>query len=159
MSRRVGRYGPLRCCRIDPMPIFIGSDTFSTPWPGPSRPSSSGSPGSRREDGSARDARRHNTTWFQRATFACGALFLFGATASADEFSPERIRTGAAIYSRNCSPCHGSRMQNPESAFDLNKFPPTSTSASFPRLRAARTRCRHGATCSVPRMSRRCGLM
>jgi len=36
----------------------------------------------------------------------------------------ERIRTGAAIYSRNCSLCHGSRMQNPESAFDLRKFPP-----------------------------------
>ena len=68
-------------------------------------------------------ARRHNTTWF-RGTFERGALCLFAATASAEEFSPERIRTGAAIYSRNCSPCHGSRMQNPESAFDLRKFPP-----------------------------------
>src|SRR5260370_7512543 len=124
MSRRVGRYGPLRCCRIDPMPILVGSDAPSTSWPGPSRPSSSGSPGSRGEDGGARDARRHNTTWFQRVTFACGALFLFGATASAEEFSPERIRTGAAIYSRNCSPCHGSRMQNPEIPFNLSKFPP-----------------------------------
>jgi mono/diheme cytochrome c family protein len=66
---------------------------------------------------------RHNTTWFWE-TFACGALCLFAATASAEEFSPERIRTGAAIYSRNCSPCHGSRMQNLESAFDLRKFPP-----------------------------------
>jgi len=126
MSRRAGRYGPLRCCRTDSMPIVVGSDTPSMLWPGPSRPSTSGSPRSRREDRVARDARRHNTaaTWFQRATFACGALFLFGATASAEEFSPERIRTGAAIYSRNCSPCHGSRMQNPESAFDLSKFPP-----------------------------------
>jgi mono/diheme cytochrome c family protein len=124
MSRRVGRYGPLRCCRIDPMPIFVGSDTPSTSWPGPSRPSGSGSPGSHREDRGAHDARRRNTTWFRRASFACGALFLFGATAFAEEYSPERIRTGAAIYSRNCSPCHGSRMQNPESAFDLSKFPP-----------------------------------
>jgi len=108
------------------MPIFVGSDTPSMSWSGPSRPSPSGSLGRRREDGGTRDARRHNTaaTWFQRATFACVALFLFGATASAEEFSPERIRTGAAIYSRNCSPCHGSRMQNPESAFDLSKFPP-----------------------------------
>ena len=126
MSRRAGRYGPLRCCRTDPMPIFVGSDTPSMSWSGPSRPSPSGSLGRRREDGGTRDARRHNTaaTRFQRAAFACGALFLFGATASAEEFSPERIRTGAAIYSRNCSPCHGSRMQNPESAFDLSKFPP-----------------------------------
>jgi mono/diheme cytochrome c family protein len=107
------------------MLIFVGSDTPSTPWPGPSRPSASGSLGSGREDASARDALRHDTaaTWFRRATFICGALFLFGATASAEEFAPERIRTGAAIYSRNCSPCHGSRMQNPDSAFDLRKFP------------------------------------
>ena len=59
-----------------------------------------------------------------RAALTCGALFLSGATASAQEFPPERIRAGAAIFSRNCSPCHGSRMQNPESAFDLRKFPP-----------------------------------
>jgi mono/diheme cytochrome c family protein len=126
MSRRAGRYGPLRCCQIDPMPIFVGSHTPSTSWPGPSRPSAPGSPGSRKEEGGARDARRHDTaaTWFRRATFGCGALFLLCATASAEEFSPERVRAGAAIYSRNCSPCHGSRMQNPESAFDLRKFLP-----------------------------------
>jgi mono/diheme cytochrome c family protein len=53
-----------------------------------------------------------------------GALFLFGAAAYAQDFPPERIRVGAAIFSRNCSPCHGTRMQNPESAFDLRKFPP-----------------------------------
>ena len=54
----------------------------------------------------------------------CGALFLYGAAAIAQDFPPERIRLGAAIFSRNCSPCHGTRMQNPESAFDLRKFPP-----------------------------------
>ena len=32
--------------------------------------------------------------------------------------------TGAEIFARNCSPCHGPRMQDPESAFDLRKFPP-----------------------------------
>jgi mono/diheme cytochrome c family protein len=121
MSCRADRYGPLRCCRIDPMTIFVNSDTPSTSGPGPSRPSSSGSLASRRN---AREARRHLTARFRRATSACGALFLFTATASAEEFLPERIRSGAAIYSRNCSPCHGSRMQNPESAFDLRKFPP-----------------------------------
>jgi len=49
---------------------------------------------------------------------------LVGATTSAQDFPPERIRAGAAIFSRNCSPCHGTRMQNPESAFDLRQFPP-----------------------------------
>ena len=52
------------------------------------------------------------------------AVALAGATASAQDFPPEHIRAGAAIFSRNCSPCHGTRMQNPESAFDLRKFPP-----------------------------------
>jgi len=52
------------------------------------------------------------------------ALVLAGTTASAQDFSPEHIRAGAAIFSRNCSPCHGTRMQNPESAFDLRTFPP-----------------------------------
>jgi mono/diheme cytochrome c family protein len=39
-----------------------------------------------------------------------------------DGFAPEQIRSGAAIFARNCSPCHGTRMQNPETAFDLRKF-------------------------------------
>jgi cytochrome c6 len=38
-------------------------------------------------------------------------------------FPPEQVRQGAAIYERNCSPCHGTRMQDPEAAFDLRKFP------------------------------------
>jgi mono/diheme cytochrome c family protein len=39
-------------------------------------------------------------------------------------FAPEQIRLGAEIFSRNCSPCHGPRMQDPEGAFDLRTFPP-----------------------------------
>jgi len=39
-------------------------------------------------------------------------------------FSPQQIATGAEIFARNCSPCHGARMQDPEGAFDLRKFPP-----------------------------------
>lgn len=39
-------------------------------------------------------------------------------------FLPQQIATGADIFARNCSPCHGPRMQDPESAFDLRKFPP-----------------------------------
>lgn len=51
------------------------------------------------------------------------AFALAGTIAAAQDFPPERIRAGAAIFSRNCSPCHGTRMQNPESAFDLRTFP------------------------------------
>jgi len=42
----------------------------------------------------------------------------------AQNFPPQQIATGADIFARNCSPCHGPRMQDPESAFDLRKFPP-----------------------------------
>jgi mono/diheme cytochrome c family protein len=36
----------------------------------------------------------------------------------------KQIRIGAEIYARHCSPCHGSRMQDAQGAFDLRKFPP-----------------------------------
>ena len=52
------------------------------------------------------------------------ALALTRAPATAQEsFPPEQIQAGAELYARNCSPCHGPRMQDPESAFDLRKFP------------------------------------
>jgi mono/diheme cytochrome c family protein len=57
---------------------------------------------------------------------ACSALcliFVVAAAAQETQFPPERIAAGASIFSRNCSPCHGTRMQNPESAFDLHQFP------------------------------------
>jgi mono/diheme cytochrome c family protein len=41
-----------------------------------------------------------------------------------ESFAPEEIRLGAEIFARNCSPCHGPRMQDPEGAFDLRTFPP-----------------------------------
>ena len=50
---------------------------------------------------------------------------LMGLAARAQEsFAPEQIRLGAEIFARNCSPCHGPRMQEPEGAFDLRTFPP-----------------------------------
>ena len=54
------------------------------------------------------------------------AVTLLCATAAAhgQNFPPQQIATGADIFARNCSPCHGARMQDPESAFDLRKFPP-----------------------------------
>jgi cytochrome c6 len=52
-----------------------------------------------------------------------GALLLLNIAAAAEDFAPARIKAGASIFSRNCSPCHGTRMQNPEAAFDLRTFP------------------------------------
>ena len=56
------------------------------------------------------------------AVTGCALSVLSAVAAGAQEFPPERIRAGAEIFARNCSPCHGTRMQNPESAFDLRKF-------------------------------------
>ena len=50
---------------------------------------------------------------------------LWCATAAAQSFPPQQIASGAEIFARNCSPCHGPRMRDPESAFDLRKFPLT----------------------------------
>jgi mono/diheme cytochrome c family protein len=49
------------------------------------------------------------------------AVALACATAAAQ--SPPPVEAGAQIYAVNCSPCHGTRMQDAESAFDLRKFP------------------------------------
>jgi len=49
---------------------------------------------------------------------------MMSVQAAAQDFAPEQIRKGAAIYGQNCAPCHGSRMMDPEAAFDLRKFPP-----------------------------------
>ena len=60
--------------------------------------------------------------WASAAVAGCAMLMLSAVTAGAQDFPPERIRVGAEIFARNCSPCHGTRMQNPETAFDLRKF-------------------------------------
>ena len=41
----------------------------------------------------------------------------------AEPFTPQQLKTGADLYARNCSPCHGARMLDPQGAFDLTKFP------------------------------------
>ena len=62
------------------------------------------------------------------AAIICGlALGLTRAPAVAEEapsFTREQLRVGAEIFARNCSPCHGARMLDPQAAFDLRKFPP-----------------------------------
>jgi mono/diheme cytochrome c family protein len=55
---------------------------------------------------------------------AAMALAVTSVTAMSEEsFAPDQLRAGAEIFERNCSPCHGPRMRDPESAFDLRKFP------------------------------------
>jgi mono/diheme cytochrome c family protein len=66
--------------------------------------------------------------WFRSvaaaaALSAATALGVGGAAAQEPSFPPEQIVTGAKIFARNCSPCHGARMRDPEGAFDLRKFP------------------------------------
>src|SRR3954464_4648226 len=49
-----------------------------------------------------------------------------GASAQneAASFTPQQIEAGSKTYARNCAPCHGVRMADPEGAFDLRKFTP-----------------------------------
>ena len=53
---------------------------------------------------------------------ACAVLWI--APAAGQSVTAERVAAGADIYERNCSPCHGPRMQDPQSAFNLKNFPP-----------------------------------
>ena len=59
------------------------------------------------------------------ATTMMLALALNAAPALAEEasMSPDQVRSGAEIYARNCSPCHGPRLIGEETAFDLRTFP------------------------------------
>jgi mono/diheme cytochrome c family protein len=41
-----------------------------------------------------------------------------------ENFPAEQIKAGGELYAVNCAPCHGARMQDPGSAFNLRKFPP-----------------------------------
>jgi mono/diheme cytochrome c family protein len=52
-------------------------------------------------------------------------LAFAGATMSAraQDFPQEQVRAGAATFARNCSPCHGAHMLEPQGAFDLRTFP------------------------------------
>lgn len=58
------------------------------------------------------------------------AVTLAGSAASAQsakkppKFTKKQIAQGSDIYARNCSPCHGAHMDDPNGAFDLRTFPP-----------------------------------
>jgi mono/diheme cytochrome c family protein len=57
------------------------------------------------------------------AAVIIAAAIALAAPAAAEDFQPPQIEAGAKIFARNCSPCHGARMRDPEGAFDLRKFP------------------------------------
>jgi mono/diheme cytochrome c family protein len=38
-------------------------------------------------------------------------------------FDPSKIPTGRGLFDKNCAPCHGVQMKDPEGAFDLRTFP------------------------------------
>jgi len=45
------------------------------------------------------------------------------ALAQTPPFTAKEVEAGAGIYERNCSPCHGPHMVDPQSAFNLRNFP------------------------------------
>ena len=51
-------------------------------------------------------------------------LAAFAAATPAQDFPQDQVRKGADLYAQNCAPCHGARMLDPNSAFDLRTFPP-----------------------------------
>lgn len=56
-------------------------------------------------------------------TFALACAAAATQSSEGQEFLPEQIKKGAAIFAQNCSPCHGARMADPNAASDLRKFP------------------------------------
>jgi mono/diheme cytochrome c family protein len=62
------------------------------------------------------------TTAFQVAAVFL-ALACIARAEDGQEFPPDRIKAGAATFARNCSPCHGAHMIEPQGAFDLRTFP------------------------------------
>ena len=74
-----------------------------------------------------RNRSRRSTPTVAAAFAAATTIFTLAAVpvrAQGPKFSPEQVAAGADIYERNCSPCHGPRMLDPQSAFNLRNFPP-----------------------------------
>src|SRR5262249_61686871 len=70
------------------------------------------------------ESREHGQPTMKHVSIAF-AVFLICTPAPAEEsFNKEQIAAGGEIYAVNCAPCHGARMLDPGSAFNLRKFPP-----------------------------------
>ncbi|MGZ3285080.1 MAG: c-type cytochrome [Xanthobacteraceae bacterium] len=60
------------------------------------------------------------------AAASLGLALVCASAAARDDaagVSPEEIKQGAALFARHCATCHGTRMRNPQWAFDLRTFP------------------------------------
>ena len=60
------------------------------------------------------------------AAASLGLALICASAAARDDaagVSPEEIKQGAALIARHCATCHGTRMRNPQWAFDLRTFP------------------------------------
>jgi mono/diheme cytochrome c family protein len=66
---------------------------------------------------------RRANRWLQGSAGAVLAALAMTAGADGESMSTEDVKKGSAIYSQNCSPCHGPRMLDPQGAFDLRTFP------------------------------------
>ena len=66
-----------------------------------------------------------SVAWATFIVLACTPILGVPAAAqdkSPDGFSAQQIRRGADIYERNCSPCHGPHMLDPQGAFNLRSL-------------------------------------
>jgi mono/diheme cytochrome c family protein len=61
--------------------------------------------------------------WIASLTVCAAFLIAAPDAGRAQDADAEQAQAGGKIYARNCSPCHGARMRDPEGAFDLRKFP------------------------------------
>ena len=60
------------------------------------------------------------------AAASLGLALVCASAAAQDDaaaVAPEEIKHGAALFARHCATCHGTRMRNPQWAFDLRTFP------------------------------------
>ena len=71
----------------------------------------------------ARPFRRGGVAGAVAGALALLAAFGCACAGAQEAFPPTQIKAGADIYARNCSPCHGARMLEPQGAFDLREFP------------------------------------
>ena len=62
------------------------------------------------------------TTAARLVGLACVLACAAGA-AQGQDFPPAQLQKGATIYERNCAPCHGPRMADPQGASNLRAFP------------------------------------
>src|SRR5262245_10335520 len=58
-----------------------------------------------------------------RILVLAGSLLAMAPARAQENFSPDQVKLGSNTYARHCAPCHGSRMKDPEGAFDLRTFP------------------------------------